>query len=173
MSLHISPLPNVLKWIWFIRDPYSQSFSRPRRIQSCMDDWNNSNSHPLDEWGFTQPQNLSKNSHMILLCTLIFTCVLITSHPLKTFRITHNFCMEWNGTFVRHLWWYSIFQERITGPVFMLLTTSTLHFVKNCIQGPFAENVTALIKIRHFSKGLLPPLAEKMSTSCCLLPGKT
>ena len=86
----ISPRPNVLKWIRFIRDPYSQSSSRPRRIQSCMDDWNNSNSHPLDEWGFAQPQNLSKNSYMILLRTLIFTCVLITSHPLKTFRITEN-----------------------------------------------------------------------------------
>ena len=173
MPPDISPLPNVLKWIRFIRDPYSQSSSRPRRIQSCMDNWNNSNSHPLDEWSFTQPQNLSKNSYMILLRTLIFTCVLITSHPLKTFRITHNFCMEWNGTFVRHLWWYSIFQERIAGPVFMLLTASTFHFVKNCFQGPFAENVTALIKIWCFLRGILPPLAEKMSTSCCLLQGKT
>ena len=29
-------------------------------------------------------------NHKILLRTLIFTCVLITSHPLKTFRITEN-----------------------------------------------------------------------------------
>ena len=46
------------------------------------------------------------------------------------------------------------------------------YFVKNYIQGPFAENVTALIKIWRFLKGILPPLAEKMSTSCCLLRGK-
>lgn len=66
----------------------------------------------------------------------------------------------------------SIFQERIAGPVFMLLTASTFHFVKNCFQGPFAENVTALIKIWCFLKGILPPLAEKMSTRCCLFTGK-
>ena len=60
------------------------------------------------------------------------------------------------------------FKKGSKGPVFMFLTASTFHFVKNSFQGPFAENVTALIKIRHFSKGLLPPLAEKMSTSCCL-----
>ena len=117
-------------------------------------------------------------NHKILLRTLIFTCVLITSHPLKTFRITENktqllYGMKWYINFVRHLWWYSIFQERIAGPVFMLLTASTFHFVKNCFQGPFAENVTALIKIWCFLKGILPPLAEKMSTSCCLLRGKT
>ena len=85
-----------------------------------------------------------------------FTRVLITSHPLKTFRITPNFCMGWNCKFVRHLWWYSIFHERIAGPVFMLLTIGIFHFVKNYIQGPFAENVTALIKmwrckdLKHF-----------------------
>ena len=62
--------------------------SRPRRLQFRMDDWNNSNSHPLDEWGFAQPQHLFKI--LIGFYCVHFTSVLITSHPLKTFRITDN-----------------------------------------------------------------------------------
>ena len=53
----------------------------------------------------------------------IFPCVLITSHPCKTFRIMENnkqliFCLQWNQKFWRHLWWCSIFYETIAGSVF-------------------------------------------------------
>jgi len=35
---------------------------------------------------------------------------------------------------------------QFAGPVFMLLTVGIFHFVKNCIHGPLAENVTAFTK---------------------------
>ena len=90
-----------------------------------------------------------------------FTCVLTTSQQLlKAFRITEinmQLGTEWNRK-----WWCSIFHKRIADPVFMLLTISIFfHFVKNCIDGPFAENVTALIKMWRFLESILPPSAEK------------
>ena len=43
------------------RDPYSQSSGRPRRGRLRR---------PLDEWGFAQPQKISKNSHSFSWCTV-------------------------------------------------------------------------------------------------------
>ena len=109
------------------RDPYSQSSGRATRLQSGTDDWGNSKSRPLDEWGFAQPQNISKNSYSILSCT--FYLCLSTSHPLKTLRITENntqlfVCNETASLIC------SIFKEMIAGSVFMLLTA-----------GPFAAAI--------------------------------
>ena len=39
--------------------------------------WDNSKSRPSDKWGFAQPQNLLKNSYMILYIFPVFWLLLI------------------------------------------------------------------------------------------------
>ena len=54
------------------RDPYFHLSGCPRRLQS-----RNFKSLPWDQWGFTQPQNLLKNSYKILYIFPVFWLLLI------------------------------------------------------------------------------------------------
>ena len=49
-------------------------------------------------------------------------------------------------------------------PVLRMLTAGIFHFVKNCIHGPFAENVTELVKMWSFLKSVSPPSVDKKKT---------
>ena len=106
----------------------------------------------------------TKSFQKFLYDFIHFPCVLITSHLLETFRIMENnnkssFCLQQNHKFGRLLWWCSIFYETIPGSIFM----------KYCIQRPFVENVTALIKMWRFLEGVLSPSAGKKRWSRSLI----
>ena len=59
--------------------------------------------------------------------------------------------------------WCSVIYEKIICPVFKLLIVGIVHSVKNCIHGPFLENVTALIKMWCFSRKRFITLGRKKS----------
>ena len=91
---------------------------------------------------FAQPQNLFKTMQKFLYNFINFPMFWLLQKLLEYWRITSSFSLQWNILkFRHHLWWCSIVCETIAGSAF---------FVNYCIQRPFIENVTALIKIRHF-----------------------
>ena len=46
---------NLLGFIMYQGSIFTVVWSSQRTRKSCMDDWDNSKSRPLDEWGFGQP----------------------------------------------------------------------------------------------------------------------
>ena len=62
--------------------------SHPRRLQSHMDDSDNFKSLPSDEC--SRFCSTTKSFQKFLYDFIHFPCVLITSHPLKSFRIMEN-----------------------------------------------------------------------------------
>ena len=89
--------------------------------------WDNSKSCPSDKWGFC---STTKSFKKFLYDFIHFPCVLITSHPLKTFRIMVNnkqllSAMKINSKFGCHLWRCSIFYETIICRLSFLWSSGT------------------------------------------------
>ena len=84
-------------------------------------------------------KSIQKFLYGFIMYITVYTCILITSYPLKSLWITENnkhLCLQWNEKFGA-IFDGSVFSMKWS--IFMLLTVGIFHLVKNCIHRPIVK----------------------------------